>query len=233
MVACFKQEITCIIHSIAYDNKYTLKNIHINIIKRIYTLKIIYILDFQKENVLKCFTHILFILLHQDLLLQCLSHIVFKGQWTHIEMSHFTWHFMALINLKISLESNYTVSVLCNKYHIQFTEYVIGAIISNRQHIPWSFIWPIAIYETLVLTTNKSSIYQLNHWNRKQFRVVRIVSLFLRSKYVIWVCPTKHQFYHQTSNLLLTLVDNKLVDHSGVVGASPVDAAPNISSFST
>ena len=95
-------------------HKYALRNIHINIIKRIYIPKVIYILDVQKENVLKCFTHILFILLHQDLLLQCLSHIVFKGQWTHIKMSHFTIHFMALINLKISLESKYTVSVLCN-----------------------------------------------------------------------------------------------------------------------
>ena len=60
MVACFKQVITCIIHSIAYDNKYTLKNIHINIIKRKYTLKIIYILDFQKENVLFFFLPIFF-----------------------------------------------------------------------------------------------------------------------------------------------------------------------------
>ena len=29
------------------------------------------------------------------------------------------------------------------------------------------------------------------------------------------------------------LVGNKTVDHSAVVGALPVDAAPNISSFST
>ena len=39
--------------------------------------------------------------------------------------------------------------------------------------------------------------------------------------------------YHQVSNIRHTLVDNKIVDHSDVVGASPVGAAPTTSSFST
>ena len=39
--------------------------------------------------------------------------------------------------------------------------------------------------------------------------------------------------YRQTSNVMHTLVGNKIVDHSDVVGASPVGAAPTISSFST
>ena len=37
---------------------------------------------------------------------------------------------------------------------------------------------------------------------------------------------------HQTSNIRLTLVGNKIVDYSGVVGASPLAAAPTTSSFS-
>ena len=37
----------------------------------------------------------------------------------------------------------------------------------------------------------------------------------------------------QTSNISGTLVDNKTVDHSDVVGASPIGAAPTTSSFST
>ena len=36
--------------------------------------------------------------------------------------------------------------------------------------------------------------------------------------------------YRKTSNISHTLVCNKLVDHSGVVGASPVGAAPTTSS---
>ena len=39
--------------------------------------------------------------------------------------------------------------------------------------------------------------------------------------------------YRQVSNIRRTLVDNKVVDHSDVVGASPVGAAPTTSSFST
>ena len=56
----------------------------------------------------------------------------------------------------------------------------------------------------------------------------------------------KHKFYHaesprqqqilmyrQVSNIRCTLVGNLIVDHSDVVGASPVGAAPTTSSFST
>ena len=39
--------------------------------------------------------------------------------------------------------------------------------------------------------------------------------------------------YRKISNISRTLVGNKIVDHSDVVGASPVGAAPTTSSFST
>ena len=39
--------------------------------------------------------------------------------------------------------------------------------------------------------------------------------------------------YRKTSNIRRTLVANKIVDRSDVVGASPVGAAPTTSSFST
>ena len=42
-----------------------------------------------------------------------------------------------------------------------------------------------------------------------------------------------HMYYRQVSNIRHTLVGNKIVDHSDVVGASPVGAAPTTSSFST
>ena len=43
----------------------------------------------------------------------------------------------------------------------------------------------------------------------------------------------QHEMYRQVSNIRRTLVCNKIVDHSDVVGASPVGAAPTTSSFST
>ena len=39
--------------------------------------------------------------------------------------------------------------------------------------------------------------------------------------------------YRETSNINHTLIGNKIVNNSDVVGASPVDAAPSTSSFST
>ena len=39
--------------------------------------------------------------------------------------------------------------------------------------------------------------------------------------------------YRQVSNIRRILVGDKMVDHSDVVGASPVGAAPTTSSFST
>ena len=42
-----------------------------------------------------------------------------------------------------------------------------------------------------------------------------------------------NRYYRKTSNISRTSVGNKIVDHSDVVGASPVGAAPTTSSFST
>ena len=43
---------------------------------------------------------------------------------------------------------------------------------------------------------------------------------------------TLHGIYRQVSNIRHTLVGNKIDNHSDVVGASPVGAAPTSSSFS-
>ena len=39
--------------------------------------------------------------------------------------------------------------------------------------------------------------------------------------------------YRKTCSISRALVDNKIVDHSDVVGASPIGAAPTTSSFFT
>ena len=41
-----------------------------------------------------------------------------------------------------------------------------------------------------------------------------------------------YHIYRQVSNIRCTVAGNKIVDHSDVVGASPVGAAPTTSSFS-
>ena len=52
---------------------------------------------------------------------------------------------------------------------------------------------------------------------------------------VVYHHTQSHCFHNnrQVSNIKRTLVDNKIVDHSDVVGAPPVGAAPTTSSFST
>ena len=46
-------------------------------------------------------------------------------------------------------------------------------------------------------------------------------------------CGSNLKVYRKVSKIRRTLVGNKIVDHSDVVGASPVGAAPTTSSFST
>ena len=56
-----------------------------------------------------------------------------------------------------------------------------------------------------------------------------------RFVYIVYkqVSQTAVDKYRKTSNISHSLVGNKIVDHSDVVGASPVGAAPTTSSFST
>ena len=49
----------------------------------------------------------------------------------------------------------------------------------------------------------------------------------------IHVFYLKDYIYRQVSNIRRTLVGNKIADHSDVVGASPLGAAPTTSSYTT
>ena len=62
------------------------------------------------------------------------------------------------------------------------------------------------------------------------FTVTGSTSLYCYSKLYCWVIILKDSaIYHQVSDISRTLVGNNIVDHSGVVGASPVGAAPTTS----
>ena len=62
----------------------------------------------------------------------------------------------------------------------------------------------------------------------KLWKTINILSIKLKGLRQLDVC-----LYYQTSNISRILVGNKLVDHSDVVGASPVGAASTTSSFPT
>ena len=70
------------------------------------------------------------------------------------------------------------------------------------------------------MLTNLSSIKCIN----KYYQILCLHWSWVRN--VFWT-------YRKTSNISRTLVSNKIVDNSDAVGASPIGAAPTISSFST
>ena len=57
--------------------------------------------------------------------------------------------------------------------------------------------------------------------------------LYVSIPKVFWVFFHLFLYYRQTSNTSRTLESNKLTDHSDVVGALPVGAAPTTSSLLT
>ena len=64
-----------------------------------------------------------------------------------------------------------------------------------------------------------------NSWINKNFPTCLLIGWQL--------CYQPVKGYLQVSNIRCTSVGNKIVDHSDVVGTSPVGAAPTTSSFST
>ena len=79
-------------------------------------------------------------------------------------------------------------------------------------------------------------IHQNGHFPRKYHEVAVVIFPRWANGLPAWKsCPLlqSNSYYRKVSNISRTLVGNKIVDHSDVVGASPVGAAPTTSSFST
>ena len=59
--------------------------------------------------------------------------------------------------------------------------------------------------------------------------------LYKQDLWIHWFLQQSYKIiiYRQIYDIKRTLVDNKMVDHSDVVKASPAGAAPTTSSFST
>ena len=75
----------------------------------------------------------------------------------------------------------------------------------------------------IVTTENKKENTRKKHHNPN----------LLNAKRMIKKRNPPNENYRQVSNIRRTFVCNYIVDHSYVVGASPVGAAPTTSSFST
>ena len=75
------------------------------------------------------------------------------------------------------------------------------------------------MFNMFFMIRNTGILYTALHWQQSKLKLLR---------YLAWLSA-----YRKTCNISRTLVGNKIVDHSHVVGASPVGAAPTTSSFST
>ena len=62
--------------------------------------------------------------------------------------------------------------------------------------------------------------------------LVHLIYRSFRDDWLILIICLANYIYRRTSNISRTLVGNKIVDHSNVVGASLVGAAPATTSFS-
>ena len=88
-------------------------------------------------------------------------------------------------------------------------------------HYPGSMRY--AIWEAIRASSAAPGYFEMYKQGEQNHQVNGVQS-HLSSKYI--TCP-------QTCNIRCTLVSNTIVDHSNVVGASPVGAAPTKSSLST
>ena len=106
----------------------------------------------------------------------------------------------------------------------------------------------LSIVQVLLISVNNGKSRVANSRNIKQWQRGTII-IKHRKPYIFhynicdylyacwlsaaaWYHTGTFQTYRQVSNVSRTLVGNYIVDHSDVVGASPVGAAPTTSSFS-
>ena len=98
----------------------------------------------------------------------------------------------------------------------------IGFLIGRYQDIPQGHLFSPEMCPHLCCCVLDMEIIHVR-WSQRPPCEVEIIRLYCR----------RSGTYRKVSNIRRTLVDNKIVDHSDVVGASPVGAAPTTSSFST
>ena len=110
-------------------------------------------------------------------------------------------------------------------FHHQSANCTVFDIKRVERDFPFSKIctWRATTYMTHIHKPHRS-LWWDNFYVQQSFRGIS-PDLFSE---IAWQVKT----YRKVSNIRCTLVCNKIVDHSDVVGASPVDDAPTTSSFS-
>ena len=164
-----------------------------------------------------------------------LIHVNLRGPWCQWS-NYFAWYKQKRsMHHKISVKVNLWANKSGRHWQTTFTH----VFYLNNFYIFWfEFHWNVFPMDKLMIIDNNSSLFQSMAW-----LPASIISLSELRRYV-WINdngPNDVCMHRQTpvglnvqfSNIRRTLVGNEIVDHSDVVGASPVGAAPTTSSFST
>ena len=109
-----------------------------------------------------------------------------------------------------------------NKIYQILNKYIITPL-SSKQHHDYG-----------ILITGCTGSCQNDNFQHSQWPKFNQsdISILIQQSCSCWGVHLHHH-YRQVSNIRCNLAGNKTVDHSDVVGASPVGAAPATSSFST
>ena len=153
------------------------------------------------------------------------------SQWETTLQCNVVSHWLAA-NTKWSLNRHWKRHVILTKFSSLVATDVNVSFWHNFYH--WLH-WPLSKWQCLVQAAMKI----LSKWWHFCFRCVgtiyEVYPMNLNLLYFI-LLGLNYQLllnYCQVSNIRRTVAGNKIVDHSDVVGASPVGAAPTTSSFST
>ena len=106
----------------------------------------------------------------------------------------------------------------------------------RHQSIIWTNAGVLLIgpWETNFSEILKQILYIFIQENAYENFVRKLAAILSWPQCVNWLAPGRCDTnYCQTSNISRTLLEYRIVDHSDVVGAPPVGAAPTTSSFST
>ena len=197
------------------------------------------------------------------LLIFCSSseHNKAKKKWLLFRRQHFQMHFLEWKLLNFEQDFTKICSLVSNWQYVSIGS--DNGLASNRcQAIIWSNVcmlyWHICITQLQWVNIWAGAVHFL-----LTISLVMIVGIHVRYLIIIqtevWItshclgldhetmvctlCPAMFSFrlehrqlnykYHKSSDVSRTLVGNKFVDHSDVVGAAPVGTAPTTSSFST
>ena len=132
-------------------------------------------------------------------------------------------HMYGYIAIKQHVHQKPDAQCMCQ--HLTFYLIACHVITSHMKfmRISWSFRWEFSWIRSIILHVNSiwTPLACLTH------RLWRFRKCTAKLRHLYFLNHRK------TSNIRRTLVGNKIVDHSDVVGASPVGAAPTTSSFST